>query len=223
MQVLIPTLGCHRALSLTLESYRLTSPKMRICVVAANASDELRALLKRFKVDPLYLPDNLGFPGNVNAGLDHFGDDDHTIISNDDVVMLTPGWKDVVDENIRGKGVAAIGAVSNYVLGHQLFTAPGPRLGVVETLSWFWIAVSKFGLKKVGRLDEEFGLGLSDDLDWSLRAKEKGMKLLLDRRLFVWHWGSQTIKDLANYHQLDRENKELLKKKHPDTLIPTYG
>jgi hypothetical protein len=48
---------------------------MRICVVAANASEKLMASLKRFKVDPLYLPDNLAQNEQIlesyNSSWDH--------------------------------------------------------------------------------------------------------------------------------------------------------
>ena len=158
--------------------------------------------------------ENLGFAGNVNAGLKSI-DDDIVLISNDDIVVLTPGWDDLVKEHFKDESVAAVGATSNYVLSHQLYDTKGPEIEFVSCLSFFWIAVSRRAIDRVGLLDESFGLGLCEDLDWCVRAKQCGFRLILDRRLRVHHWGSQTFRCMGvDTQALDLKNRALLKEKH---------
>jgi len=42
-------------------------------------------------------------------------------------------------------------------------------------------------------LDERFGLGGNDDLDLSIRIRKAGYKLLINRRAFIFHYGSRTL------------------------------
>ena len=225
MQVLIPTLGCHPALSLTLESFLLTSPSAQVTLVCGRSKERehtvyLRSLVERFPtVNFIWLNKNYGFPGNVNRGMREIDTDGGVLISNDDVVVLSPGWADRVGG--QDKAVGAVGPVSNYVLSHQCYKLGGHGLHKVPVLSWFWIYVTGAAWRDVGPLDEDYGLGLSDDLDWCHRATRAGYDLLLDKEILVWHWGSSTFRALEQdggeaYGVMDRRNRQLLLKKHPE-------
>jgi len=171
-------------------------------------------LLKQ-QIDTLFLDENLGFAGNVNAGLKHIGPEEDILLCNDDVVFLTPGWDEALQRH-RGEGVAGVGPVSNYVLGHQLVTAPGNPVDRTNRLSFFCCLLFREALWDVGPLDEDFGIGLSEDLDWWIRAEKNGWHGIIDRSVFVQHWGSQTLRTVCNYPEQDAKNRRLLAQKHPE-------
>jgi len=229
MRIIIPTLGANKqALWTTISAYRMTAPYTPISIVCdmqgamgyefSYASTGLELKFDK-SVDLIQMDENTGFASAVNAGINAYPDDD-LLISNDDVVPLLPGWAEMLEARLaeRTGKVAAIGGVSNNVLRHQLHTRPGPELSIVPTLSFFWILITREGIDKVGLLDEDFGLGGYEDIEWCIRAKQAGMELVLDRNLMVWHWGQQTLNekmmdDLGGHwdHQ-----KALLELKHPD-------
>ena len=230
MKVLIPSLGCHSGLSLTLESYRFLCPEVQVIVVCGTQKKKDRLFLEKTKkrfpwVTFIFFNENYGFPGNINRGLREIDPKEDVVISNDDVVVLRPNLESRMLNIIRdcGNDVGAVGAVSNYVLSHQLYTHGGSGVQEVPVLSFFWVYLTSRARQLVGGLDEDYGLGLSDDLDWCYRARKKGFKLLLDRETLIWHHGSQTFLALENngdllmtYGERDEANRNLLIKKHPE-------
>jgi GT2 family glycosyltransferase len=48
------------------------------------------------------------------------------------------------------------------------------------------VAVSATTIKKVGMLDEKYFFGL-EDMDWSIRVKQEGLKVLYEPRSMIWH------------------------------------
>ena len=218
MQVLIPTVASHPAIGLTLESFRVTSPEVDILLVAGMSPEpDLQDLCLRYSSEVLWLGENRGFAGNVNAGIEHLGTDQDIILANDDIVMLYPNWERRVQRHFAGREkVAAVGPCSNVGWPHQLYRE-SPTEHDCNVLSFFWVALRAEALQDVGLLDEQFGIGLCEDVDWCIRAKKKGWTLVVDRSMTVWHWGSQTIRRLTDdYEGLDKQNRGLLQQKHPD-------
>lgn len=221
MHVLIPTAGCLPCLRLTIESFRCTSPSLPITVVANGVDPETREYLIHLSGGPIetvWLDETAGFPAAVNAGLKSIEDRDDVLLANDDVVMLDASWEAKVNGILESQreNLAGIGPVSNYVLEHQMYTAPGPPIHKTNHISFFWAVLTKEALEDVGLLDEGFGLGYCEDLDWCLRASKKGYHFIIDRGNLVWHWGSQTMQELVDPLEQDRASRELLNRKHPE-------
>lgn len=158
---------------------------------------------------------NKGFASVVNVGLSHIHED-HVLIVNDDTVTLTPNWDKLVTAHFDA-GIGAVGAVSNLALRHQ--TAwPANQATKVPTLSFFWVAINRAVLDSVGALDEAFDPGYWEDIDWSIRARKAGWELIVDHRIFVWHWGSQTVSRMSDvdWEAVKARNEELVRVKHAD-------
>ena len=86
-------------------------------------------------------------------------------------------------------------------------------------LSFFWIDISRPAREDVGELDgETLGMAFCEDLDWCIRAGQRGWKMLLDRRIICWHFGSLSARELTDTQKLDAENREKLKAKHPGVI-----
>ncbi len=60
-------------------------------------------------------------------------------------------------------------------------------------LSGFCLLMKRVVYERIGRLDERFGLGLFDDDDLAVRARQAGFGLAVARDLFVHHFGSRTF------------------------------
>ena len=84
----------------------------------------------------------------------------------------------------------------------------------VSKLSGFCLVARREVLERIGGLDERFGLGFCDDVDWCRRARGAGFQLILAQDVFVHHFGGRTFIDL----QVDRlqqlnHNRELFQEK----------
>ena len=60
-------------------------------------------------------------------------------------------------------------------------------------LSGFCVLIKRAVYEAIGGLDERFGLGLFDDDDLAVRARQAGFELAVAHDLFVHHFGSRTF------------------------------
>jgi GT2 family glycosyltransferase len=204
LAVVMPTINAHDGIKLAVESLRFS--------VGKNAT--------------LYMPSGGGFSRNVNDGIRDARrvepDLDGILVCNDDIVCLSRNLDQRIETAIqhsRSERIAAVGFTSNYVMGHQRAsvvvhdTIP-PVLEEVPFLSFFCIYLSCRAIDDVGLLDENFGIGQWEDNDWCYRAKQKHWKLLLDKSIFIWHWGSLSLSTKPEAEEMYRKNKELFCAKH---------
>lgn len=228
MRIIIPTMPEQPCRNACLETYKLLTPEIPITLVVGGtlSGKEATAVEDRGVRDIIELGENKGFTGNINAGLEACQDEDIVILSNDDVLALTPTWPKAVEYTLswegskKPKGVAAVGPISNYVMGRQRINVQGPHLESIPALSFFWIAIRREALDDVGFLDPAFGVGLYDDVDWCVRATKAGWDLIINRGITFWHWGSQTIQKVCNYQQQDAVNRAIFENKHPPEPMP---
>lgn len=79
-----------------------------------------------------------------------------------------------------------------------------------RNLAFFSVVMHRNVFKKVGYLDERYGLGLYDDDDYCLRIIENNLKLFLALDVYVWHLASTTFKKIYSNNGLMKmlvENK----------------
>ena len=148
---------------------------------------------------------NLGWCGGINAALG-VSDSELFCMCNDDV-LFPPNrqfWKRVYSHFALG-WVGGVGPISNYVSGYQNMILQGmPDLFTSPLLIGF-CAVYRRDVLGEG-LDETLPGG--DDYDLSIRVTKQKLGLIVDRTLFVHHYGSQTGKRIhqdywdSDEHQL---------------------
>jgi GT2 family glycosyltransferase len=73
-------------------------------------------------------------------------------------------------------------------------------------LDFFCVAIPAKIVKEVGFLDEDFGRGYYEDLDYSLRVKQAGYRLGVAEDTFVFHRGS------TSFGKVPKETKALIKR-----------
>ena len=102
---------------------------------------------------------------------------------------------------------------------HYASSGEGETL-LAYRLDFFCVAIPCSVLKQVGVLDEDFGRGYYEDLDYSLRVKAGGYKLGVAEDTFVYHRGSTSFGNIPNETKaLLKRNKRLIWQKHGADVI----
>ncbi|MEO2069243.1 MAG: glycosyltransferase [Desulfurobacteriaceae bacterium] len=197
--------------------------------------------LTNYKV--VKLNENIGYAAAVNEGV-KLSRNDYLAFVNPDTV-LPVNWSKVVYENLKKTEVGAVGAISNYAIDLQdvkrfssfaevleeetfckyvnlvnehLGNLYGKSSEEKKFLVGFFLATKKEVFEKVGGFDKELFLGM-DDLDYSLKLREHGFKLLLPKNLFVYHEGHVSFKNSKGSEKL----RELTENVFAEKLIKKYG
>ncbi len=144
-----------------------------------------------YELDWIDAKENLGWMGGVNEALAHT-DTPFFCMMNDDV--LFPYDESFWDRTLRWfdlHDVGGVGPSSNYVAGAQnvQYFPTHPTLSVPYLIG-FCATYRTDLLKGLGGLDGSLPGG--DDLDLSIRIKDKGFELVADRRTYLHHHGGQT-------------------------------
>lgn len=135
---------------------------------------------------------NLGWEGGLKLGLQQ-STSEFVLFMNDDAYVPPSGtdWLRKMVETFRQSEVGAVGPSSNCVMGPQNIWKLIPHQ-IIETtfLIGFCMMVRRKALEEVGGIDDTLPGG--DDLDLSIRLRQKGYKLVARRDVFVFHHGFVT-------------------------------
>lgn len=178
---------------------------------------------------------NLGFAGGNNLLLKEIlktaNEYSNVILINNDTIVTKESLDLLVNICNSSEDIGATGPVSNYVAGMQCvsikgltpenYTAYAKQLAKsteihteeIGTLIGFCMCIKMSALKETGLLDEQFGVGMYEDNDYSLRLRNNGYRLLFVKQSLIYHFGSQTIKDF-DMNDLLIVNREKFIKKH---------
>ena len=139
--------------------------------------------------------ENLGWEGGLKYGLEHTERTPLVMFANDDI-HIVPGNKDwlwrMVSTLAQHEKVAAVGPMSNFVMGYQSMTSGVPPAGALSTnlLIGFCVLMKRDALDAIGGV--KVGLPGGDDFDYSLSFLAKGYKMALQTDSYVHHHGCQT-------------------------------
>lgn len=145
---------------------------------------------------------NLNFSGGNNR-LAKKGNAKWLMFLNNDAFPQNPSWLFKLVETCENGGFIAAGPVSNAVMAYQHVQFQGrfPAVHPVPVLSGFCILVLREAFQEVGGWDERFDNGDEDtDLSFSLRNwawmhRKNPAALAVNRRVFVYHEGSQSLSE----------------------------
>jgi GT2 family glycosyltransferase len=212
-------------------------------IVVDNASDtntqqQLREARIRYpEVNFVFNPQNIGFAAGNNIGIKQATGDIFILLNSD--AFPTPGMlARLVEHFARDEHLGMIGPVTNAAGNEQciytkadnmedkineglLYAASGAREVLsAYRLDFFCVAIPRHVFKLVGGLDEAFGRGYYEDLDYSLRVKAAGYRLGVAEDTFVYHRGSSSFGKMPGETKvLLKRNKRLVVQKHGNGVI----
>lgn len=158
---------------------------------------------------------NLGFVKATNQGLSAVKGGENVLWLNDDTQITDPHWLNRLESDLIYENAGAVGPVSNFVMGLQNVSLSYqlPARHDANFLIGFCLLVSADAFHTVGLLDERFGMGGNDDLDYCIRLIDAGYKLIVEREAFVLHYGAQSIQRIGGYDKVEAETRPKLVEK----------
>ena len=131
---------------------------------------------------------NLGWTGGLHEGLKH-SDAEFVLFMNDDAEFeRMPDRLTKMLEHFSDVNVAAVGPATGTAMGRQ--SVEGPDIEEAEVLVGFCVLVRRSALDEVGGVLLDWDLG--DDIDLCIRLTKYGYRLIIDRRVFVYHHAFKT-------------------------------
>lgn len=188
----------------TMEPWRL--------IIVNNGRQPLNFKNQDPRIIVLSTPENLGWMGGVNGGLEWvMANNPAKYIGwiNDDVQIMEHdcGWLTKMILAFQKEGVGAVGPVSNAIMGQQVFTKSGlPAYIEATRLSGMCFIAKREVIEKVGNLDASLPGG--DDLDYSIRVRKAGYKLCICRRTFIFHHYGTTGRKVHGQYWDSRDHTE---------------
>lgn len=174
-----------------------------------DESAALRGLCEDVEGTYLHYDEMIGYPAAINRGVEQ-ARGEVVCLMNNDAAFTWPWAKRLLDGLRFGDVVSPI--VDQIAQPCQrLGMAPGTR-SEVGMLFFVCVIMRTSFFRRMGGLDERFGLGNSEDAQFCEDVKARGGKLLVDPAVFVTHAGSATF--LAKlgpdgYRRLLDENRML--------------
>ena len=183
---------------------------------------EKRLVFGDLPIKVISASDNLGWMKAINLVLNDCNTN-YFCMLNDDVIFPPTasnfwGWLESqlkVRLHVNHK-VVSVGPSSNFVAGPQsLMDLSTPLVFSTDVLIGFCLMIKTQILKDLGGLDKSLPGG--DDFDLSIRLKEAGYNMHVDKRAYLHHIGQQTGNRVhegfwdTSYHQ-ELVNNALIKK-----------
>jgi predicted SAM-dependent methyltransferase len=220
LSIVIPVFNQHEMTAACIEAVRRHTSDYELVIVDNGSQPPIDGAAIRND-------SNLGFPAAVNQGVRAASGDMIVLLNND--VIVTPGalnrlgaWADA--------GFDIVGPITNYAAGMQKVNLPtyendeelnreaGLRSeensGKAEEVNWvigFCMAFRGSVFNEIGLFDESLWPCCGEEIDFCLRAREKGRRIGIAHDVYVHHFGSQTFAEMGlDYKELcDRNDKHL--------------
>ncbi|HEU0048510.1 MAG TPA: glycosyltransferase, partial [Nitrososphaera sp.] len=220
-------------------------PNFEVIVVDNNSTDGTREYLKEAEENfpnlRVVLNDsNLGFAAANNIGLQQATGDYLVLLNNDTIV--TRGWLSTLIRHLQADvSIGLIGPVTNNI-GNEAKVDVGysdpedmpawaasfvrehdGQVFSIPMLAMFCLAMRRDVFEKVGWLDEQFGIGLFEDDDYTHRVKTNGFRIVCAADAFVHHFGQAAFKKLVangEYQELFDENRRRYERKWNIEWVP---
>ncbi|MBO4939194.1 MAG: glycosyltransferase [Oscillospiraceae bacterium] len=217
-------------------------PNYELILVDNNSTDDTAEYLREMekkdeRIKIVLNTTNRGFAGGNNDGI-AVSDGEYIVLLNNDT-LVTRGWLTGMTKHFRrSPKVGMVGAVTNSigneaqidvsykdVVDMPAFAYAYTACHMGETyrhdgvLAMYCVMFSRELTQKIGLLDENYGIGMFEDDDYSVAAERAGYELILPEDVFIHHFGSVSFKKLedATYRKTFEANKAYFEKKWDTT------
>ncbi|MCB0207978.1 MAG: glycosyltransferase [Anaerolineae bacterium] len=237
--IIIVTYNNLKLTQLCLESIirNTTYPRYEIIIVDNHSTDGtrnyLRYLTRRFThVSVILNSENRGFAAANNQGLKQAAGERLVLLNSDTVVPK--GWLVSLLAHLRDPQIGLVGPVTNFIGNEAKIEVPYVHLQHmarfaakhmlahqgqcfdIHVLAMFCVGLRRDVFEAIGWLDEQFGIGMFEDDDYSYRVRAKGYRIVCARDTFVHHFGQAAFKKLmasGEYHHLWQTNQAYFESK----------
>ncbi len=212
-------------------------PNYEVIVVDNNSTDDTPEYLRRLAAQHSHIqivlnPENRGFAAANNQGIERSTGERLVLLNNDTVVP--PGWLSRLLRHLEDPSIGMVGPVTNFtgnearvavdyqtlgemeVFAEELMWANSGCVADIHMLAMFCVAFRRDTHEKIGSLDEQFGIGMFEDDDYSLRVKKRNLRVVCAADVFVHHFGQAAFKELiadGTYDPLFTENRRRFESK----------
>ena len=220
ISIIIPNKDQVESLDKCLESIEKSSYKNYEIIIVENNSteDATFAYYKKIESDTIrivYWPDEFNYSAINNFGVKH-ARGDYLLLLNNDVEVITTDWLEELTANCQRKDVGIVGARLYYpddtiqhagiVIGiggvagalfvgmPRMFTGYLHKAAIQQDLSAVTAAcmmVKRSVYEELGGLEEELKVAFND-VDFCLRAREKGYLVVYDPNVELYHFESKS-------------------------------
>jgi GT2 family glycosyltransferase len=138
---------------------------------------------------------NQGFIKSTNLGL-KAATGTHCLMLNNDIIIHDAKWLSKMVESMERRGLD-LAALAGGNMSSDWQYIPGETKSESEPFTYLagWcLLMRREVIERLGGLDEDFGCGFWDDVDFSLRAKQAGFKLGVVEGIQVEHLYHSTFK-----------------------------
>lgn len=206
---------------------------------ADGTPDYLRQVEKGHDNIKLVLNDrNKGYAGGNNDGM-RIASGDFVILLNNDT-LVTPNWLDLLLEPFSKDGrIGLVGPITNSAGNEQMVAIPNLNeqnhvelssqyiarnkgyFFESDKLGFYCVAVRGEAMRKVGMLDEKFGLGMFEDDDYCVRMRKAGYRMVVNEGCFIYHKGSLSFKKIVDkeYQEIFAKNRAYFVSKHGEDWL----
>lgn len=224
LDILIPSFNNYEYLRPCLESIlrNKTSAGLFHIYVVNNGHENSCDWIQNPDVTVFNTGENLGWEGALKYAIDKT-EAPYLLFLNDDTLIPPTSrlWINKLLQHFMSPEVGAVGPSSNVVMGLQnIFNQTDLNIFTASYLIGFCFMTSRKAIIEAGGIDDSLPGG--DDLDMSIRLRDAGYKLIVDKEVFVYHHGFKTgnrvygdvqkMNGWNSYEMLEKTNHALIRK-----------
>lgn len=234
ISIIIPTYNQNQLLDECIDSIRKHTEDYEIILVDNGSVPEYEyEHLADVKLTVIYNKQNEGFPKAINQGIKEANGKIIILLNNDCIV--TPYWSERLINGLQQYDI--VGPLTNYCSGVQMVLTPvynneeeldkvaidwtsvcPGKIFETDYVIGFCMVFKKELYEDIGLFDESLWPCSGEEIDFCLRAKEKGYKIGVCCDVYIHHHGSQTFrwmqeKGIVNYRKICERNDRHLNSK----------
>jgi len=219
--------------------HRTAWPNFRVVVVDNDSDSATQHYLRQAganepRLQVVFNKKNLGFAAANNIGLRLLDDCATLVLLNNDTIV-PPDWLGRLVRHAAQPELGLVGPVTNWTgneariaadydsitdmerFARDYTAAHTGRIFDIAVLAMFCVAVRRDVYQRAGELDERYGAGMFEDVDYAETIRALGLRVVCCEDVFVHHYG------MASFSKLDPEEYRRLFERNRASYEQKWG